>query len=326
MMQDERPERAAAEVGRGREAVRPRELTLAAWRDILLRTKEEVANDHISIVAAGMAFYALLALFPGIAALIAIWALAFDPGEIEQQVLAASEMMPDEAAEIVMGQARQVASGAGGGLTLAAIFGLLLAVYSATKGTKAMIEGLNIVYGERERRGIVKLNLAAILMTFCGIVGTVLVLALVAGLPAMLGSLGLGSTAEMLLSWVRWPILFVFALFGLAIIYRVGPSRADARWRWVNWGAILATVFWIIASAGFSLYVRYFGSYNETYGSLGAVIVLLMWFWLSGYIVLLGAELNAQMEHQTLRDSTTGRPKPMGERGARVADTVARKP
>jgi membrane protein len=157
-------------------------------------------------------------------------------------------------------------------------------------------------------------------------VGMLLALAFVTVVPALVGRLGLGTVQELLVTYLRWPILFVAAMAGIAILYRYGPCRRRAQVRWVNWGAVLATVLWLVASVGFSLYVRYFGSYNEVYGSLGAVVILLMWFWLSAYIVLLGAELNAEMEHQTGRDTTVGSPKPMGERGAYVADTLGEVP
>lgn len=317
---------ATAEAGRGRQAERPRDLPARGWRDILLRTRQEITDDHLSIVAAGVAFYALLALFPAIAALVSLWGLVFDPQQIAKQVESVSGMLPQEAASIIKSQARKVASGAGGGLTLAAIGGVLLAIYSAGKGTKALMEGLNIVNDETESRGFLKLNLVALVMTFCGIVGLVIALGLIAALPAFMGNLGLGRTLEALVMWLRWPLLFAFALTGLAVVYRYAPSRDEPRWRWVSWGATAATTVWVVASLLFSIYVRNFGSYNETYGSLGAVIILLMWLWLSAYVVLLGAELNSEMEHQTTRDSTAGQPEPMGRRGAHAADTVGEKP
>jgi membrane protein len=162
-------EAATAETGRGRQAERPRDLPKAGWRDVLLRTKQEITNDHLSIVAAGVAFYALLALFPAIAAIIALWGLFFDAQQIAQQVESVSGMLPQEAAAIIESQTQKVASGAGGGVTLAAIGGLLLAIYSAAKGTKALMKGLNIVNDETESRGFLKFNLAALLLTLCGL-------------------------------------------------------------------------------------------------------------------------------------------------------------
>jgi membrane protein len=185
---------------------------------------------------------------------------------------------------------------------------------------------LNIIYDEDEERGFIKLNLLALGLTLGLMIMMMMALGLIIVVPALLGNLGLGSTIKALVDFLRWPILFVGAMVVLAVLYRYAPSRDEPRWRWVSWGAAVATVIWIIGSIAFSVYVSKFGSYNETYGSIGAVIILLMWFWLSAFIVLLGAELNAEMEHQTTRDTTKGAPEPRGERGAHVADTVGQRP
>lgn len=316
----------AADKARGRQAQRLREIPKSGWRDILMRTKDEIRKDHVSMTAAGVAFYGMLALFPAIAAIISIWGLMFDPHQIEQQIASISGMLPEQAATIVKSQAQKVASSAGGGLTTAAIVGVLLALYSAAKGMKALIEGLNIVYNEEEKRGFIRLNLAALVLTLGLIIAMIAVLALIVIVPALLGNLGLGSVLQELMAWVRWPLLFILAMIGLAIVYQYAPSRDQPRWRWASAGAVIATLLWVIGSAAFSVYVRNFGSYNKTYGSLGAVVILLMWLWLSAYIVLLGAELNSETERQTERDTTRGQPQPMGERGAHAADTVADEP
>jgi membrane protein len=313
----------AAERGRGAE--RPSQIPRAGWRDILLRTWKEIGDDHVSLIAAGVGFYALLALFPGIAAMLAIWGLALDPQQIQQQIAAVSEFLPQQAGAIVTDQARKVAAG-GGGLGLAAAGGILLALYSASKGMKALIEGLNIIYDEEEKRGFIKLNLMALLLTLFVIVAMIVALGLIVVVPIVLQFLGIGSLVNALVSLLRWPILFVGAMLVLAALYRFAPSRAAPRWRWVNGGAAVATLIWVVGSIAFSIYVRNFGSYNETYGSIGAVIILLMWLWLSAFIVLLGAEVNSEMEHQTERDSTTGAPERRGRRGAHVADEVGEVP
>ena len=316
---------AADEEGRGRQAHRPREIPKPGWRDIALRTWTEMGRDHVSMIAAGVAFYGLLALFPAIAAMISLWGLMFDPMAIEQQIEQVSAALPQQAADIIKEQAKAVAANAGGGVGLAAIAGLLLTLYSTSKGIKSLIEGLNIIYDEEESRGFIKLNLTAFGLTLLMIVMMVGVLGLIVVLPVVLQGLGLGSAVETLIALLRWPLLALVALVALALLYRFAPSRATPRWRWVSWGAGVATVLWVVGSIAFSIYVSNFGSYNETYGSLGAVIVLLMWFWLSAFIVLMGAELNSEMEHQTAKDSTTGEPQPMGERGAHAADTVGEK-
>jgi membrane protein len=315
----------ATSAERGRRAERPSQIPRPGWRDVLLRTWNEVGGDHVSLIAAGVGFYGLLALFPAIAAMIAIWGLLFDPQQIEQQIETVSGLLPQDAAAIVTAQARKVAGG-GGGLSLTAAGGILFALYSASKGMKALMEGLNIIYDEEEERGFFKLNLIALGLTLLMIVAMIAALGAIIIVPILLSFLGLGPVAETLANLLRWPLLFVVALFAMAVIYRYGPSRAQPRWRWVSWGAAIATIIWIIGSIGFSIYVQNFGSYNETYGSIGAVIILLMWFWLSAFIVLLGAELNSEMEHQTERDSTTGPEQPRGRRGAYVADHVGESP
>jgi membrane protein len=318
--------RAGTEGERGRQAERPQEIPKPGWRDILWRTKAELSDDHVSMVAASIAFYGLLAIFPAIAAMISIWGLLFDPQQIAQQIESVSGALPQDAAGIVNDQAHAVAGGAGTGISLAALVGILLALYSASKGMQAMIEGLNIVYDEDEKRGFVKLTFMTLILTIGLIAMMIVALGLIAVLPALLGNLGLGEVFQALLTYARWPLLLVVALIGLAILYRFAPSREAPQWQWVSPGAAIATVLWLNGSIVFSIYVRNFGSYNETYGSLGAVVILLMWFWLSAFIVLLGAEQNCELERQTERDTTAGRPKPRGERGAYAADTVGEKP
>jgi membrane protein len=290
------------------------------------RVKAEITDDHVSMVAASIAFYGLLAIFPAIAAMISIWGLLFDPQQIAQQIESVTGALPEAAAGIINDQVQAVAAGAGTGVSIAAIIGILLALYSASKGMQAMIEGLNIIYDEEEQRGFIKLSLVTLILTVGLIVMMIVALTTIAVIPALLGNLGLGEVFRTLLDYARWPVLVVVALVGLAFLYRYAPSRAAPQWQWVSAGALTATVLWLIGSIAFSIYVRNFGSYNETYGSLGAVVILLMWFWLSAFIVLLGAELNCEIERQTERDTTTGRSKPRGERGAYAADTVGEKP
>ena len=310
---------------RGREASRPSEIPKSGWRDILLRVKAEISDDHVSISAAGVAFYGLLAIFPAIAALIGIAGLMLDPAAIEAQLEQVASILPENAAQIVQDQARKVAQNTGG-TTFAVIAGLALALYSASSGMRTLMESMNIAYDEEEKRGFVRLYATALVLTLVLIVGVVIALGAMVVLPALLGSLGLGSVFQALLTYGRWPVLALLMVLGLAVIYRYGPSRENAQWRWITPGSIVATVLWVIASILFSIYVRNFGSYNETYGSLGGVIILLMWFWLSAFVVLLGAELNSEMEHQTKKDTTTGGEKPMGQRGAQMADRVGPTP
>jgi membrane protein len=316
---------AAQQAERGRQADRPSQIPKSGWRGILLRTWRELGDDHVSLIAAAVAFYGLLALFPAIAALISIWALAFDPLQIEQQIGTLSALLPSDAATIVKEQTHKVAADVGG-LSVGAVVGILVALYGAAKGMKALIEGLNIIYDEQEERGFLRLNLVALGLMLIIIVAMIVAISAIIIVPILLNTIGLGPVAETLLRLLRWPVLLGVALLVLAIVYGYGPSRAQARWRWVSWGAAVATAIWTLGSIAFSIYVQNFGSYNETYGSLGAVVILLMWFWLSAFIVLLGAELNSEMEHQTERDSTTGPPQPLGRRSAYVADHVGEVP
>ena len=311
--------------GRGRQATGPTEIPKTGWRDILLRVKGEISDDHVSISAAGVAFYALLAIFPAIAALIGIAGLIFDPAAIAAQIAQVAALLPENAAQILEDQGRKVAENTGGA-TLAAIGGLALALYSASTGMRTLMEGMNIAYDEDEKRGFVALYATSLALTVVLVIGAVVAMGAVLVLPALLGSLGLGSVFQGLLTYGRWPVLALLMILGLAVIYRYAPSRADARWSWITPGAVVASILWVIASIAFSIYVSNFGSYNETYGSLGGVIILLMWLWLSAFIVLLGAELNAEMEHQTERDTTTGESQPMGQRGAAMADKIGPTP
>lgn len=315
----------AVNLHRGREASRPSDIPKAGWRDILLRVKSEISNDHVSISAAGVAFYALLAIFPALAALIGIAGLMLDPATVESQLSQAAAVLPQEAAQILQDQARKVAENSSGA-SLAAIGGLLLALYSASSGMRTLMEAMNIAYDEEEKRGFVRLYVTALLLTLVLIVGVIITLGAMVVLPALLGSIGLGSVFQTALTYGRWPVLALLMILGLAIVYRYGPSRENARWRWTTPGSVVATVLWLIASILFSIYVQNFGSYTETYGALGGVIILLMWFWISAFVVLLGAELNSEMEHQTQRDTTTGPERPMGQRGARKADTLGQTP
>jgi membrane protein len=315
---------AVAADSRGREASTPREIPTRGWLDIARRVKDKIKRDRLSIIAAGVAFYGLLAIFPGLVAVVAMYGLFADPAQIEQQVASLSAILPPQAAEIVMNQLRDLASTNRAALGFGAIGGLLVALWSASSAVRTLMDALNIAYDEEERRGIIRFYGTALLLTFGGVIGVILAIALVVGLPAFLNLIGLDSLVHTVVSLARWPILALFAILAFAVIYRFGPSRSKPRWRWVSWGATVAVVLWILGSALFSLYVTRFGNYNETYGAAGAAVILLMWFLLSSYAVLIGAEINAEIERQTRRDTTAGRERPMGARGAYAADTVGK--
>jgi membrane protein len=280
------------------------------WKDILWRVKEQIKKDRLSIVAAGVAFYALLAVFPGLIALVAVYGLAFDPQQVQEHVRVLSGVLPPEAADVLLGQLSDLTSTDSTALGIGAIGGVLLALWSASAGMRTLMEALNVAYNEEERRGMIRFYGTALLLTLAAIFGTIIAIGLVIGLPVVLKFLGLDTALSWLISIAAWPILIITMLLGLAVVYRYAPSRDKPRWRWVSWGAVVATLLWIVGSVAFSIYVTRFGSYNETYGSVGAIVILLMWFLLSSYAVLIGAELNAEMERQTRKDTTAGKNKP----------------
>jgi membrane protein len=316
------PPRAAAEKGRGRSADTPTEIPSRGWKDILWRTYEEFGKDRVMSVAAGVTYYALLAVFPAIAALVSIYGLFADPATIQDHLNTLSGVLPGGALDIIREQVTRIASQGGGALGFGFIFGLGLSLWSANAGMKAIFDALNIVYDEKEKRSFIKLNLLSLSFTLGAIFFILLAIGGIVVLPILLDYLGLRQGLEWLLSLARWPILLIGVVLGLSLIYRFGPSRDKAEWKWVTPGGIVAAVLWLAGSMLFSWYVANFGSYNETYGSLGAVIGFMTWIWLSTVVVLVGAEINAEMEHQTAKDTTEGAHQPMGTRGAQMADTV----
>jgi membrane protein len=306
----------------GRTANQPSEIPARGWKDILLRTYRSISDDRVMALAAGVTYYVLLALFPGITALVSIYGLIADPAIIEQQLNALSSIMPREAIQIIGGQLHFLASQSHKALGFASIAGILVSLWSANAAISALFDALNVVYGEREKRNYFKRTALTLCFTAGLVLFMVVALAGIVVLPAVLNFMSLGGAGEWIISLLRWPALLVLLVIGLAILYRFGPSRADARWRWLTWGSVAAAILWLVASILFSWYAANFASYNKTYGSLGAIIAFMVWTWISMTIVLLGGELNAEIEHQTARDSTTGAPRPLGTRGARMADTV----
>jgi membrane protein len=315
--------RRRARGGYGMHADRPQEIPQRGWWEVLKRTWNEIGEDNISHIAAGVGFYALIAIFPAFAALVALYGLVANPADVAQHTALLSAFLPAEALKLLTDALNNLVTKEKTGLSFGLLISVLLAIWSARVGTGALMTALNMAYGERERRNFIWFNIIALALTAGLVLFGIIAIFTVAVIPVALNFLPLPESWLGIISAVRWPILAVLVMFALAVIYRVAPSRERARWQWVSPGAIAATLLWIVGSALFSIYVSRFGSYNETYGSLGAVIVLLLWFWLTSYIILAGAELNAELEHQTARDTTTGPERPMGARGARMADTVA---
>lgn len=306
----------------GREADRPRDIPKPGWKDVGKRVKAEMADDNISIVAAGVAFFTLLSIFPALAAVLTIYGLFADPQTVASQIESMGRMLPSNAQTLIQDQLQRLASASGGALGIGALVGLLATIWSASKGMKALVTGIDIAYDEKDERGFVKLTLTVLALTVGALLFFIVSIVLIAAFPALSGTLGLPSAVQTVVNWARWPVLVVLVMLALAVIYRYAPDRDPARWRWVTPGSLIAAVLWLVGSIAFSLYVRYFGSYNESYGALAGVVILLMWLYISAYVVLLGAEVNAELERQTRKDSTHGRPERMGRRGARAADTV----
>jgi membrane protein len=301
----------------------PSEIPSKGWKDIALRVWRKFNSDRILLISAGVTFYAILAIFPAIAALVSIYGLVADPNTINQHVNDLRGVMPDGALDIIGDQVKRLAAKGNGtlGLTLAA--SLLLSLWSANGGVKSVFDALNIAYEETEKRGFFRLTLQSLVFTGGALLFVILALTAIVVVPVALQFLGVDEKAWYV-ALLRWPALLLVVIFGLAVLYRFGPSRNKAKWRWVSPGSALAAVLWLLASGLFSWYVAHFGSYNQTYGSLGAAIGFMTWIWISTIVVLLGAELNAETERQTAMDTTNGAPKPLGARRAHAADTVAR--
>lgn len=311
---------------RGRTAAHPGQIPRRGWRDIVVRVTKQMIAHNLFVVAAGVAFYGLLSLFPAMATLVSVYGLLFEADDVRQQLAALSGLLPLQAWGIIEDQLVRITANPTTTLSISAVLGLLLTLWSARAGVGALMIAMNIVFNEEEKRGLVSWYLFSLVLTIGAILYTVLALALIVALPALLGPLGLEELIRGWVTWLRWPLLAFSTAIGLSIIYRYGPSRRAARWVWVSWGAVVATLLWLLGSLLFSIYIANFGGFNETYGSLGAVIVLMMWFYVSAFMVLVGAELDAETEHQTAVDTTVGPPRPMGERGAYVADTLGRRP
>lgn len=327
---DPRPDvvRAArvGEDGHGRDATRPQEIPRAGWKDILLRVKDGIKRDQIPLVAAGVAFYAMLALFPAMTALISLYGLVADPQQIQQQIDDIAGDMEGGAGDLISEQAQTIAGAGTGALTTGLAISIVAALWAASSGMQGLMLALTIANNEEESRGLIKKRAIALGLTLVAIIVVILAMGVIVVVPVILQVAGLGQVGEWLVRILRWPLMGLVVVGVLASIYRIGPDRDQPKWRWVSPGAVVATVLWVLASIAFSVYVNNFGDYNETYGALGAVIVLLLWLFISAFVVLFGAELNAEMEHQTAEDTTAGDPQPMGQRDAEVADHVADRP
>ncbi len=310
-------------VGVEREEAGPGDLDRDDWKQVAKRVVPRIKGDQVVLLGAGVAFFGLLALIPGLIAAVSIYGLVSDPSDVQRQVENLTDALPAAAREIIEEQLQSIVDSSAANLSLGALFGLLAALWSASSGVSHLIGALNVAYREDEDRGFVKLRGVSLLLTLGGIVFAVFAVGAIAVIPVIVNGTVVDGAVATALQWLRWPLLLLAFMAALALLYKVGPDRENPRVAWASWGAGIATVVWVVGSAGFSFYVSQFGNFNETYGSLAGVIVLMLWLVLTATVVIIGALINAELEHQTAVDTTTGEPRPIGQRDAQVADTVA---
>jgi membrane protein len=313
------PERAKKQVP-GAEADKPTEIPKRGWLQIAKRGWAEAKVDQVPLLGAGVAFYGFLALFPSLIAIVLIYGLVVDPATIANQVGQLTAGLPQDATKLITDQLT-LASSRQTGASIGLVVSILLALWSASGGMSNLMTAISTAYDEEQKRSFIKKRLLALGLTIGAIVFMVIMLALVAVFPVLADLIDNG-VIRVLLTIVRWVLVAVLVAAALAVLYRVAPDRDAPKMRWVSTGAIVATVLWLLASAGFSLYVANFGSYAKTYGAIAGIVVMLMWLWITAYAILLGAEINAESEQQTVRDTTKGPEAPLGEREAVKADTL----
>ena len=312
--------------GHGRTAASPIDMPAKAWRAILKRVWFKTGTDNIGLMAAGVAFYAFLSIVPLFGALIMTYGLIADPASVATHMHTIIDLVPADAAKLIYEQLVNVTTTAASKKGLGLLVALAVSIYGATRASGAIMAALNVIYEQVERRSIFVTTAISFVMivaaVMVGIMG-LLAASVLGYVQSLLG--GIGPAAATFITIVTWGVAGSLASMAIAATYRFAPDRADARWRWLTLGSALATLLWLAATLGFGFYAAKFGDYNATYGSLGAVVVLLMWLFVSAYAILLGATINAEVERQTAQDSTTGRPRPMGQRGATMADTAVAK-
>ncbi|MFP5371684.1 MAG: YihY/virulence factor BrkB family protein [Actinomycetes bacterium] len=306
----------------GIHAEKPTEIPWAGWKQILKRAWAENSADNMPIIAGGVAFFGFLSIFPALIAMISLYGLVASPATVARQVEDLSAQLPRDAAELIGEQLRAIATNSGSALSWGLLVSVLGALWSASGGVGNLITAINLAYDEVETRNFVKLKATSLLLTLGAIVFVLITFGLVAVVPVVLDALPLGVVGTILAQVLRWTLLLAVFAGALAVLYRVAPDRDDPKLRWVSLGAVAVTVVWALVSLGFSFYVDNFGSYDKTYGAIAGVIILMLWLYLTCYLILLGAEINSEAEHQTAADTTTGDAKPMGQRGAEMADSL----
>lgn len=304
----------------GHQAESPSEIPAKGWWQVTRRSFKEIGDDHLTLIAKGVAYSWFMALFPGLIAAVSIYGLVTSPSQVESQVAELSSTLPASARQLIITQLESLAGASGGALGIGLVLSVALALFSASAGMAGLVEALNIAYDEEEERSFVIKRGLALLLTLGFLAFFAVTIGLIAVFPFLSDNLGSSLVVQILLQVLRWALLLVVAMVALALLYRVGPDRDAPAIRWLTLGSLVATVIWVAASVGFAFYVDNFGSYAETYGALAGVVVLLLWFWITALVVLLGAEINAETEGQTIKDTTKGEPAPLGQRGAVKAD------
>lgn len=308
----------------GRTATNPKEIPSRGWRDILMRVWQNLGRDNTSLVAAGIGLNALLAVFPALAVLVSVYGMFAYPGDVARDLGPFLSILPSDASKLLTDQLQTLTTPKNHTLGFGAVVATIVALWNSRQGMSALMTATNIAYNQREQRGFFR-QIALSIGFSIGAMFIFLVMLLVGvAVPLLLQVAPIGPAVTTAVLIFRWVLLWSFAVLGFSLAYRYAPDRQPPKWRWVTWGSAMAATVWILGSLGFAAYVQNFGSYGKTYGALGGVIVLLMWFYLMGFTIVLGAEINAEMEHQTAVDTTEGPPAPMGERGAYVADTLGR--
>ncbi len=305
----------------GAKADRPTEIPAQGWKQIVKRGWKEAKADQVPLLAAGVAYYAFLAIFPALVAIVSIYGLFADPATITSQLKSLTEALPGQARQVITDQvtalaARRTALGIG------LIISILIALWSASGGISNMLTAITTAYDEEEKRGFIKKRLLSLALTIGGILFMLIMLGIVAVLPPLLNSIFGSGVLKWVFQILGWLVLMVIVMVVLGILYRIAPDRDAPKIKWVSVGAVVATVIWLLASIGFSIYSSTFGNYAKTYGVFAGIVVLLFWLWLTSYAILLGAEINAETEQQTMADTTKGKEEPLGRRGAVKADSV----
>jgi membrane protein len=306
----------------GLHADTPTQIPWAGWKQILKRAWAENKADNMPIIAGGVAFFGFLSAFPALIATISIYGLVSSPADVTRQIEDLSAQLPQEAQSLLKEQLSSIASNSGGALSFGLVVSILAALWSASGGVGNLITAINIAYDEVDARGAVKSKLMSLGMTLAAIVFVLITFTLVAVVPSVIEALPLGVVGTVLAQVVRWGLLLGVFTGSLAVLYRIAPDRDNPKLRWVSLGSVIVTVIWVVVSVGFSIYVDNFGSYDKTYGAIAGVIVLMLWLYLTCFLILLGAEINSEAEHQTAADTTEGPPQPMGMRNATMADEL----